>query len=93
MNAPSTSSRVRRIVGDVLAADPPSDDTDLIEEGYIDSLALVETILALEGEFGVSLPLEEVDVDDFRSIASIAMLVEALSAGQARLRLAERGQA
>jgi acyl carrier protein len=71
------SPRVRAIFADTLNIDVPSDETDLIEAGYIDSLALVELLFAIEREFAVSVPLDELEIDDFRNVRSIGELVAA----------------
>jgi acyl carrier protein len=74
---PEVSERVQRIFVDALNIEVPSEDTDLIESGYIDSLALVELLLAIEREFSVTMPLDELDIDSFRSVRSISELVSA----------------
>jgi acyl carrier protein len=80
MTAPAlTVSRVRLLVEEALGVDVPDDSTDLIASGLLDSLALVSLIAGIEDEFNVELPLEELDVDDFRSVDRIA---EHLSATQ-----------
>jgi len=43
-------------------------------------LTLVQLLFDLERRFGVKIPLEELEIDDFRSINSIARLVQARSA-------------
>lgn len=68
--------RVRDLVRRVLAVEPPAADTDLIESGLLDSLALVELIFALEQEFGLTLPLDALELDAFRSIETVAAFVE-----------------
>jgi D-alanine--poly(phosphoribitol) ligase subunit 2 len=55
----------------------PSPDTDLFETGLLDSLAFVELLLALERDFGVTTAVEDLEVDNFRSIARIAEFVTA----------------
>jgi acyl carrier protein len=50
-------------------------ETDLIGSGLLDSLALVDLLAQLEHEFGVQISLDELEVDNFRSIASIAAFV------------------
>ena len=69
------TDRVQRLFVETLNTAPASPDTDLIESGVLDSLALVELLFALEREFGITIPLEELDIDAFRSVASIAELV------------------
>jgi acyl carrier protein len=71
------SGRVQRIFAETLNIEVPSDETDLIEAGYIDSLALVELLFALEREFAVSVPLDELEIDNFRNVRSISELVAA----------------
>jgi D-alanine--poly(phosphoribitol) ligase subunit 2 len=75
--ATSTVDRVRLLIGDVLSIEVPAADTDMIESGLLDSLALVSLIAAIEQEFQVELPLEDLDVDRFRSADSIAQSLAA----------------
>jgi acyl carrier protein len=73
----STVDRIRLLIGDVLSIEVPDGDLDVIESGLLDSLALVSLIAGIEQEFEVELPLEDLDVDRFRSVDSIAQLVAA----------------
>ena len=50
-------------------------DTDLVETGLLDSLALVELLAQLEETFGVSVSTDDLELENFRSIASIAGFV------------------
>ena len=77
MAGTEVSARVQRIFAETLNIEVPSDETDLIEAGYIDSLALVELLFALEREFSVSVPLDELEIDNFRNLQSISELVAA----------------
>ncbi len=77
MAGAEVSAKVQRIFSETLNIEVPSDETDLIEAGYIDSLALVELLFALEREFSVSVPLDELEIDDFRNLQSISELVAA----------------
>jgi methoxymalonate biosynthesis acyl carrier protein len=71
------NERVKQIFVDALNIQVPSEDTDLIEGGYIDSLALVELLFAIEREFSVTVPLDELDIDNFRNVRRIGELVAA----------------
>src|SRR5260370_6440507 len=65
----------RRIANWFLASlnlEIPSPETDLFDTGVLDSLAFVELVLHLEQEFGVKITLEEVEIDNFRSVERIA---------------------
>jgi betaine-aldehyde dehydrogenase len=53
----------------------PSLDSDLFETGALDSLGFVELLVHLEQEFGVRTSLKDMELDNFRSIASIAAFV------------------
>jgi methoxymalonate biosynthesis acyl carrier protein len=61
-----------------------SSDTDLFDTGTLDSLAFVDLLLALEKEFGLKIALEDLELDNFRSIARLARFIAA-RAGQAPL--------
>jgi len=65
----------------------PSPETDLLETGVLDSLGFVELVLHLEKEFGVKITLEQVEIDNFRSVERIAAF---LLNGSGATQLAER---
>ncbi len=69
---PTMVDRVRILIRDVLSFEVPTDNTDLIDSGVIDSLALVTMIAEIEEEFQVELPLDDFDVEQFRSVERIA---------------------
>lgn len=68
--------RVEKIFLDELRVEVPDRKTDVIETGLVDSLTLVQLLSILEREFEVEMDLQELDLDDFRSVASIAGLLE-----------------
>jgi D-alanine--poly(phosphoribitol) ligase subunit 2 len=70
---------IRAVLRDHLTVMVESPDVDLLETGRIDSIGLVELILQLEDRFGVSLPVDTLEIDDFRSINRIADLITRLS--------------
>ena len=53
----------------------PSPDTDLIESGLLDSLQLVQLLLHIEERMATRIPLEEVELDDLRSVGRLAGLI------------------
>jgi acyl carrier protein len=63
------------VFADVTGSDPPDPDADLIEGGFLDSLALVELLFAIEQELGVVIPAEKLEVERFRTLARLAELV------------------
>lgn len=55
----------------------PSPDADLLELGILNSLQFVELLLQLEEEFGLRIKLEDINLDDLRTLSRIARLVAA----------------
>ena len=73
-------AQVADVVSERAGIDVPATSTDLLEAGLLDSLALVTLIVALEETFGVQLPLDDFDVDRFRSVDAMADFIGALRA-------------
>jgi acyl carrier protein len=67
--------RVTALFAEKLNLDVASAETDLIEAGLLDSLALVELLAQLEESFDVSISTNDMELENFRSITSIAMFV------------------
>ena len=55
----------------------PSSDTDLLETGILDSFQFVELLVQLEQRFGFRIKIEDIDLDDLRTLSRIARLVAA----------------
>ena len=55
-----------------------SPETDLLDTGALDSMAMVHLLLHLENHFGIDLPLGTLGIDPFRSVSRIAGLVKNL---------------
>lgn len=73
--ASAVAQRVARVFVATLKLDVPSADTDLFESGVLDSMAFVELLAGLEREFGLKVSTEELEIENFRSIAKIAEFV------------------
>ena len=67
--------QLRTLFRDVLNVDVPAPGTDLIETGMLDSLALVELLFEIEQRFGIDLVLEELDIEDFRTLERLAAVL------------------
>ncbi len=72
---PGVSERVQQLFLETLNVQVPSQEADLIESGLIDSLALVELLFAIEREFSVSLPLDDLEIENFRSVDRISDVI------------------
>ena len=51
-------------------------DTQLLEQQLLDSMELLQLVIALEKEFAISIPLEELTAENFATIGSIGNLIE-----------------
>ncbi len=48
----------------------------LITSGFLDSMSMVNLVIALQGEFGVMLDMGDMSVENFDTVESITKLVE-----------------
>ncbi len=74
--ATDITDRVRRIFSDSLSVQVPANDTDLIDGGLLDSLALVELLFQVEREFGIEVSFDDLDIENFRTVERIAQFIE-----------------
>jgi D-alanine--poly(phosphoribitol) ligase subunit 2 len=54
-----------------LHLETPPDGIDLFETGVLDSLAFVQLLLHLEERMDVTVPLDDLEIDHFRTIGHI----------------------
>lgn len=59
-----------------LGLEIPSVQTDLIDEGFLDSLIFVQLVVFIENTFSVTVAMEDLDIDSFRSVARIGEFVK-----------------
>ena len=71
----SLESTVGRLFAERLEVEVPAPETDLFETGILDSLRFVELLAALEETFGMRVSVEELEIDDFRSLSRIVGFV------------------
>jgi acyl carrier protein len=77
-NIQSLTQAVTRLLFDHLNIEILDPDTDLVESGLLDSLLLVNLIARLEREFGITVSLDDLDLnlEKFRSASRIAAYIE-----------------
>jgi D-alanine--poly(phosphoribitol) ligase subunit 2 len=68
-------SRLQEVFTTVIHVAAPEPTADLVDGGLLDSLALVELLAAVESEFGIEIPLEELELDRIRTLERLADLV------------------
>jgi methoxymalonate biosynthesis acyl carrier protein len=66
---------VAEIFSQKLHVEVCSYDSDLFETGILDSLQLVELLFQLEQQFGVRISLDEIELENFRSIERITVVI------------------
>jgi D-alanine--poly(phosphoribitol) ligase subunit 2 len=69
------ANEVAEIFSQNLHIEVPSHDFDLFTAGILDSLQLVELLFQLEEQFGIQISLGEIDLETFRSIDCIALML------------------
>lgn len=69
--------RLARTLVEVLHVDVPSRETDLIHTGRLDSVGLVDLLLRLERQYGVRVDMDQLEIDQFRSLGSLTAFVAA----------------
>ena len=85
-NADRLRERLTSFFANEMSLHIPSVDTDLFDTGVLDSLAFEHLFLHLEREFGVTMSVDDLEMDHFRSIAQIAGFVAAHVASSTGLR-------
>lgn len=68
-------SELREVFEEELGLSPPAADTDLFESGIMDSLTFVNMLVSIERKFGLVVKLENLELDNFRCLASIARFI------------------
>ncbi len=53
----------------------PSSLTDLFESGIMDSLIFVDLLVLLEREFGLDINMQQIQLEDFKSLESISFFI------------------
>jgi len=74
-NANAIIERLGAVFVESFHIEAPSPDTDLLEAGILDSLQFVELLVQLEQRFGLRIEIDDLDLDDLRTLARIARLV------------------
>lgn len=76
----STAAEVENfIVGELAQGrgiDSVEHDRDLLADGIIDSLGIVELINFLESKYAIKVDDDDIDPENFRSVASVVAFVE-----------------
>ena len=69
---------VGRVISETLLVEVASTEEDMLATGALDSLTLIQLLTTLEERFGIRIALDQLQIEDVRSIMSIARLIETL---------------
>ena len=75
MSTSSVTSEVRSYLRSAIAEITLGDDDDFFELGYVNSLMALELVTYLEHRFNIVVEVEDLDLDNFRTISRIADFV------------------
>lgn len=62
------------------------DDDDIFATGYVNSMFALQLVQFVEGEFGITVDSDDLELDNFRTVSSIATFVERKQAANAATR-------
>jgi D-alanine--poly(phosphoribitol) ligase subunit 2 len=71
------AARLGTLFAETFNIEVPAPDTDLLESGLLDSFQFVELLLQLERRFGLRVRIDELELDDLRTLERIARRVAA----------------
>jgi len=71
-----TVQEIQSLIQDTFSVRIKSPEDDLFDSGVIDSIILVQLLLRLEEHFHLDLVMEDLDLEDFNSVNTIAAFVE-----------------
>jgi methoxymalonate biosynthesis acyl carrier protein len=69
---PAIHDFVDRFFGDTRLGD----DDDMFATGYVNSMFALQLVQFVEGEFGITVDSDDLELDNFRTVSSIAAFVE-----------------
>jgi acyl carrier protein len=76
-------TRVRAFLARFFRDHQLADDEDIFATGYVNSMFAMQLVQFVEGDFGVAVESEDLELDNFRSVNAIAALIERKTAGVA----------
>ena len=75
MNINSLQNQLVELLEKELHLVVPAVGTDLFETGIMDSLVFVDLLMLLEREFRIKIDMEQIELEDFKSVEGISIFV------------------
>jgi acyl carrier protein len=79
-HAENIVERLGALFVETFQIETPAADADLLEAGILDSLQFVELLVRLEEEFELRIKIDDIDLDDLRTLARMAQMIAENSA-------------
>lgn len=72
----SVKPAITEFLGRFIAGHELSDDEDIFASGFVNSMFALQLVQFVEGEFGITVDSDDLELDNFRTVSSIAAFVE-----------------
>ena len=72
----SVKPGIHAFLGQFFDAYELSDDEDIFATGFVNSMFAMQLVQFVEGKFGITVDSEDLELDNFRSVSSLASFVE-----------------
>lgn len=76
-DAAALVERLGALFAETFHIEAPAPDADLLESGILDSFQLVELLLQLERRFGLRVRIDDIELDDLRTLSRMARMLAA----------------
>jgi acyl carrier protein len=81
-NPNAVKAAVRDFINRSINIDTLGDDENLFESGIVNSLFAVQLMTFVERQFGIEIGMDDLEIENFKSIAATAAFVARKSAGR-----------
>lgn len=76
MEANAIRMKVHEYILQNISLDDLDDDLEIFNEGLVSSLFAIELMTFIEQNFVIKVTMEDLDIDNFKSVSSITQFVE-----------------
>ncbi len=70
------NEKIRAFLAERIRNTEITDDEDIFEAGYVNSLFAMELVQFIESTFSVQIGSDDLELDNFRSITAMSQLIE-----------------
>jgi len=81
-NSTNVKETVRNFINSSINIEGLGDDENLFETGIVNSLFAVQLMTFVERSFGIEIGMEDLEVENFKSVSATAAFIDRESAGK-----------